>query len=166
MKSGGFQVKSTQNLINSDVSTRTIQFDECRRGAMTLDFMKSGVIAPSMHPPKLKSFCCNIWIYKVWGGFHLKSTRFHEIRQISCEIERPLARNCNPMFLFCWTKVHFVGSLIAPVLDFVWPSPWVSKQGGSLACTLTCLHAVNLRATSGTTTALSTNRGVHCISVY
>ena len=25
--------------------------DECRRGAMTLDFMKSGVIAPSMHPP-------------------------------------------------------------------------------------------------------------------
>ena len=115
MKSSRFQVKSTQNLINSDVSTKTIQFDECRRGAMTLDFMKSGVIAPSMHPPKLKSFCWNIWIYKVLGGFylksaifHLKSTRFHEIRRISCgfheirriscEIERPLARNCNPMF--------------------------------------------------------------------
>ena len=79
MKSGRFQVKSTQNLINSDVSTKTIQFDECRRGAMTLDFMKSGVIAPSMHPPKLKSFCWNIWIYKVLGGFHLKSAGFHEL---------------------------------------------------------------------------------------
>ena len=56
MKSGGFQVKSTQNLINSDVSTKTIQFDECRRGAMTLDFMKSGVIAPSMHPPQTEEF--------------------------------------------------------------------------------------------------------------
>ena len=77
LKSSGFQVKSTQNLINSDVSTKTIQFDKCRRGAMTLDFMKSGVIAPSMHPPKLKSFCWNIWIYKVLGGFHLKPTRFH-----------------------------------------------------------------------------------------
>ena len=70
MKSAGFQVKSTQNLIKSDVSTKTIQFDECRRGAMTLDFLKSGVIAPSMHPPKLKRF------NKVLGGFH-------EIRRIS-----------------------------------------------------------------------------------
>ena len=52
----GFQVKSTQNLINSDVSTKTIQFDECRREAMTLDFMKSGVIAPSMHPPQTEEF--------------------------------------------------------------------------------------------------------------
>ena len=38
MKSGGFHLKSTHNLIKSDVSTKTIQFDECRRGAMTLDF--------------------------------------------------------------------------------------------------------------------------------
>ena len=45
-------VKSTQNLINSDVSAKTLQF---------------GWISP-------------------------------EICQISCEIERPLARNCNPMF--------------------------------------------------------------------
>ena len=57
VKSGGFHVKSTQNLVKAGVSTKTIQFDECRRGAMTLDFMKSGFIAPSMHPPKLKSFC-------------------------------------------------------------------------------------------------------------
>ena len=39
VKSGGFHVKSTQNLIKANVSTKTIQFDECRRGAMTLDFM-------------------------------------------------------------------------------------------------------------------------------
>ena len=32
-------------------------------------------------------------------GFHVKSAGFHEIRRISCEIERPLARNCNPMFI-------------------------------------------------------------------
>ena len=58
-------------------STKTIQFDECRRGAMTLDFMKSGVIAPSLHPPKLKSFCWNIWFYKVFGWI------LPEIHQIS-----------------------------------------------------------------------------------
>ena len=69
MKSGGFQVKSTQNLINSDVSTKTIQFDECRRGAMTLDFMKSGVIAPSMHPPKLKSFAETSEFIRFWVDF-------------------------------------------------------------------------------------------------
>ena len=28
---------------------------------------------------------------------------------------------------FCWTNVHSVEPLIAPVLDFVCPSSWVSK---------------------------------------
>ena len=51
MKSGGFHVKSIQNLIKANVSTKTIQFDECRRVAMNQDFMKSWVIAPSLHPP-------------------------------------------------------------------------------------------------------------------
>ena len=36
---------------------------------------------------------------------------------------------------FCWTKVHFVVPLIAPILDFVWPSPWVPKPGWFY-----CLH--------------------------
>ena len=49
MKSGGFQVKSTQNLIKSDVSTKTLQFGGCMEGAMTPDFMKSRVIAPLLH---------------------------------------------------------------------------------------------------------------------
>ena len=49
MKSSGFQVKSTQNLIKSDVSTKTLQFGGCMEGAMTPDFMKSRVIAPLLH---------------------------------------------------------------------------------------------------------------------
>ena len=51
MKSGGFHVKSTQNLIKASVSAKTLQFDECRVGAMTKDFMKS-------------------------AGFHMKSAGF------------------------------------------------------------------------------------------
>ena len=39
-------------------------------------------------------------------------------------------------------------------------------QSGYLACTLSCLHAVTLKVTSGTTPAFSTNRGVHCISMH
>ena len=31
--------------------------------------------------------------------------------------------------MFCWTNVHFVATLIAPVLDFVWPSLQVSEPG-------------------------------------
>ena len=33
--------------------------------------------SPSPAFIKLNSFCWNIWIYKVLGGFHLKSGRFH-----------------------------------------------------------------------------------------
>ena len=39
-------------------------------------------------------------------------------------------------------------------------------QSGSLACTLSCLHAVIPRIMSGTTPALSANRGVHYASIY
>ena len=39
-------------------------------------------------------------------------------------------------------------------------------QSGYLACTLSCLHDVILKVTSGVTPAFSTNRGVHCKSVY
>ena len=84
MKSGGFhEIRRISgeihpNLINSDVSAKTLQFGGgCMEGAMTPDFMKSKVIVPLLH----------------------SSCGFHEIRRISCEIERPLARNCNPMFI-------------------------------------------------------------------
>ena len=74
----------------SRCSTKTIQFDECRRGAMTLDFMKSGVIAPSMHPPNWRVFVetsdlIRLWVDFMWKstGFQVKSTGFHEIHRIS-----------------------------------------------------------------------------------
>ena len=40
------------------------------------------------------------------------------------------------------------------------------SQSGYLACTFSCLHAVILKVTSGVTPGFSTNRGVHCISMY
>ena len=47
-----------------------------------------------------------------------------------------------------------------------YPPRGFQSQGGSFACTLTCLCAVNLRVMSGATPAFSTKRGVHCIRVY
>ena len=41
------------------------------------------------------------------------------------------------------------------------------SQGCSLTCAHTCLRTVNLRVTSGATSAYSTNRSVHCfLCVY
>ena len=58
---------------------------------------------------------------------------------------------------------------MGPLIALFWtlrdPPHGFQSQGGSLACTLTCLYAVNLRVTSGATAAFSTNRGVHCISM-
>ena len=85
MKSGGFQVKSTQNLIKSDVSTKTLQFGGMHGGGYDPRFHEIQGHSPSPACIKLNSFCWNIWFYKVLGGFQVKS-------------KRPLARNCNPMF--------------------------------------------------------------------
>ena len=91
MKSGGFQVKSTHNLIKSDVSTKTLQFGGCMEGAMTPDFMKSRVITPFLHSsnwivlvetPAFTRF----WVDFTWNPPDFM--QFHEIRRISC-IERP-----------------------------------------------------------------------------
>ena len=74
-------VKSTHNLIKSDVSTKTIQFDECRRGAMTLDF--TGEIR---------------WISRVKSGWNPG-----EIRRISKD---QLPGMVSPMFL--WVKEFLI----------------------------------------------------------
>ena len=66
-------VKSTPNLVKAGVSTKTIQFDECRRGAITLDFMKSGVIAPSMHPPNWRVFVETSDFIRLWVDFKIMS---------------------------------------------------------------------------------------------
>ena len=66
---------------------------------------------------------------------------------------------------FCWTKAHFVEPLIAPVLDFVCPSSWVSNPEWIFRLH-SFLLAVIPKVTSGETPAFSTKRGVHCISLY
>ena len=75
MKSGGFQVKSTQNLIKSDVSTKTLQLGGggCRERGYDPRFHEIQGYSPSPAFIKLNSFCWNIWFYKVLGGFHVKS---------------------------------------------------------------------------------------------
>ena len=126
-------------IIKESVSAKPLQFDECRVGAMTKDFMKSTRFHPDftceIHPNyKSKCFSKNssVW-WMQGGGFHpwnpsdlvdpsdpfvispLKSSGFYPkiwwiwpVKWKSCEIERPLARNCNPMFLDCDLAWHFL----------------------------------------------------------
>ena len=63
-------VKSTQ-IIKASVSAKTLQFDECRVGAMTKDFMKS----TRFHP-------------EIWQIWPVKSGGFHQ--DITCEIHPKL----------------------------------------------------------------------------
>ena len=102
-----FHLWNPPKIIKASVSAKTLQFDECKVGAMTKDFMKSATFHMKSawnlldfmwNPPDVKimsfcmmikyrsfvfrktnqkSFCWNIWFYKVWGGFHLKSAGFH-----------------------------------------------------------------------------------------
>ena len=112
VKSGRFQVKSTQNLIKSDVSAKTLQFGGVHGGGYDPRFHEIQGHSPSPAFIKLNSFCWNIWIYKVLGGFHLKSAGFH------VKSKDLLARNCNPMFyvipwfmIQSWTiKIIFVST--------------------------------------------------------
>ena len=55
------------------------------------------VHSPSPAFIKLNSFGWNICFYKVLGGFHMKSAGFHV--KLKSKIERPLAGNCNLMFI-------------------------------------------------------------------
>ena len=68
-----------------------------------------------------------------------------------------------PFFFFC-------SSLWSHWLLLFWTSCVLphrfQSRSGSLACTLSCLRTVIPKVTSGATPAFSTNRGVHCISVY
>ena len=97
LKSSGFHVKSSGFLeihpklykircFNQNSSVWGVQ-----GGGYDPGFHEILVHSPSPAFIKLNSFGWNICFYKVLGGFHMKSAGFHEI-------ERPLARNCNPMF--------------------------------------------------------------------
>ena len=87
-----FHLWNPPKIIKASVSAKTLQFDECRVGAMTKDFMWNlheihwisklwafawwSSIGLSFFERPIRSFCWNIWFYKVWGGFHLKSAGF------------------------------------------------------------------------------------------
>ena len=88
-----FHLWNPPKIIKASVSAKTLQFDECKVGAMTKDFMKSAWNPADFtwNPPDF-----------------MKSV---EIRRISCEIERPLARNCNPMFVLLLTRLSFWSDL-------------------------------------------------------
>ena len=77
MKSGRFQVKSTHNLIKSDVSTKTLQFGGVHGGGYDPRFHEIQGHSPSPAFIKLDSFGWNTCFYKVLGGFQMKSTGFH-----------------------------------------------------------------------------------------
>ena len=73
--------------------------------------------------------------------------RIAETFQVSKKLSLcPKSENhCTPVYqllfiylfiFFVWTKVHFVEPLIAPVLDFVCPSSWVSNPER-----ISCLHS-------------------------
>ena len=73
-------MKSTQNLIKANVSTKTIQFDECRRGGYDPRFHEIQGHSPLPAPPKTEEFLLK---HLILGGFHVKSAGFHE-----CELLR------------------------------------------------------------------------------
>ena len=82
MKSGRFHVKSTQNLIKSDVSTKTLQFGGCREGAMTQDFMKSWFIAPLLHSSNwivlVETFAfIRFWVDFTWNPADFMKSKDH-----------------------------------------------------------------------------------------
>ena len=99
LKSGGFHeiwwiswnpadfMKSTQNLIKSDVSTKTLQFWGCRGEAMTQDFMKSWFIAPLLHSSNWR-FGWNICFYKVLADFMQVVFRFWHFLNLNSLISK------------------------------------------------------------------------------
>ena len=122
VKSGRFQVKSTPNLIKSDVSAKTLQFGGCMEGAMTPDFMKSKVIAPLLHSSNWIVFVetsefIRFWVDFTWNPPDL-TWNLPDFMRISCEIERPLARNCNP-YVSMLNIIHFMLSCHKKTQEYV-----------------------------------------------
>ena len=110
MKSGGFHgirwISHEIRRISCEIHPKPYK-SKCFNQNYSVWWMQERGYEPGFHeilghsplpaPPKLKSFCWNIWFYKVLGGFHMKSARFHEIHQISCEIHR-----ISKIWAFAW----------------------------------------------------------------
>ena len=114
-------------------------------------------------PPSVRAYGRHLFLF----GLH-----FIKNNDICSNISLTSKRMLNTVCFFCFFLI-FVGPrsiLWGHCLPLFWtscdPPHGFQSQGGSLTCTITCLCVVNLRVTSGATPAFSTNRGVHCISVY
>ena len=105
LKSGGFHLWNPAEFtqISSMKSTQNYK-SKCFSKNSSVWWMQGGGYDQGFNEIHMKSARFHVksarfheihWIS--WNP--LKSGGFHEIRRISCEIERPLARNCNPMFL-------------------------------------------------------------------
>ena len=88
-KSAGFHLKAAR-------------FHEICR--ISYGFHEIQQISCEIHPEPYKFRCfsknSSVWVDFTWNPLDfMKSAGFHtDFIRISCEIERPLARNCNPMF--------------------------------------------------------------------
>ena len=101
-----------------------------------------------------------------WDCFHGCEIVFSVVRQLLEAVADDIWEKKFFSKIFVVHKSFLWGHWY-PCLDFWWRLPWVSKPGR-----FPCLHASSpvhngfLRFTSGATPAFSTNRGVHCISMY
>ena len=95
LKSGGFHLWNPAEFtqISSMKSTQNYK-SKCFSKNSSVWWMQGGGYDQGFHEIRMKSAGFHVKS----GGFQLKSGGFHEIRRISREIERPFARNCNPMF--------------------------------------------------------------------
>ena len=86
---------------------KLFSFDECRRGAMTQDFMKSWVIAPSLHPPppNWRVFVETSDFIRFCGGFQNMS--FCVMTKYRSFFKRPI-KGINKIWMKFW---RFMSSL-------------------------------------------------------
>ena len=101
----------------------------------------------------------------------VNAMQFHQIKIYMQSPLHPVLFQWESFFFFflnfCRTQVLFVG----PLIPLFWTSgdvcPGFQSQGGFPHLRASSpAHNGFLRFTSGATPAFSTNRGVHCISVY
>ena len=102
MKSGRFHMKSGGfheiHRISCEIHPKPYK-SKCFNQNYSVWWMQERGYDPGFHeilghsplpaPPKLKSFCWNIWFYKVLGGFHMKIWAFAWWPSIGLSFERP-----------------------------------------------------------------------------
>ena len=97
VKSGRFHLWNPPKIIKASVLAKTLQFDECRVGAMTKDFMKFTLKSGGFHPWNLADFT-QISLVKstqiIKASVSAKTLQFDECRvgamtkDLTCEIQQ------------------------------------------------------------------------------